>query len=138
MTKKKFQVFTGNKTNVQQHFKEETNINTIVRKFSQGINPANAGSTPMYMDLSEVPEYHQALSQVTETNQKFAKLPAKIRKEFNNSPSQFVDFCQDDKNKPRAIELGLIPEPSILPEKTVTINDLREALKPAEKAEKPE
>jgi phage internal scaffolding protein len=38
----------------------------------------------------------------------FKTLPASIRKEFNNDPSQVIDFLNNPANKDKAIELGLI------------------------------
>lgn len=105
-------------TKVQQGFAEETKLPNIVRKFSNGAPILTNGKEPMYMDISEIPEYHIALSQVMETNQKFAKLPSKIRAEFQNSPSKFVEFCSNPENLERAEELGIVPEGTFVPPST--------------------
>jgi phage internal scaffolding protein len=73
-----------------------------------------------YADVSEVPDLTQALNIVQQAQQAFDSLPAKIRYEFHNDPSQLLKFISDPQNKERAIELGLIekkqqevvPEPS--------------------------
>lgn len=61
-----------------------------------------------YGDFSNVQDYHASMNAVLEANEAFMTLPAKLRKEFNNDPSQLIEFMNDPKNKEKAEELGLI------------------------------
>lgn len=108
----------------QQHQKEESDINTIVRRFGlTGELPKNV-RMPQYGDFTGVTDYHTALNAVVEANEAFMKMPAEIRSRFNNNPEEFVNFCLDDKNRSEAERLGLVKE-----KKSETVPD-----KPAEPA----
>ena len=58
---------------------------------------------------------------VIEAGEMFDALPSRIRKRFNNSPAQLLEFLADTANVSEAISLGLIsapvePEPQSKPE----------------------
>lgn len=101
-------------TKVQQHMKEETDINNIVNKYANGIMPANAGQ-PIYMDLYNAPDFHKAQNLVAEVNQNFQKLPSALRYRFQNSPEQLIKFVENKANLEEAIKLGLVPKPESKP-----------------------
>lgn len=91
---------------------EETDINTIVRRFGitgqlpQGVRP------PQYGDFTGVTDYREALDAVIEADRAFMQMPADVRKRFDNDPARFVDFCSDPGNLEEARKLGLLmPEP---------------------------
>jgi phage internal scaffolding protein len=106
----------------QQHAKEESDINTIVRRFGLTGELPNGVRAPQYGDFTEATDYHTAMNAVISANNAFMTLPADIRARFNNDPGAFVDFCSDDKNREEAKQLGLIvgssnePEPNPAPE----------------------
>lgn len=112
----------GPSTKVQQHFKDESDINHIVRKMNQGQMPLGNSGQPQYLNLNNDMSYHDMLNQVTETKQAFDSLPAKIRGRFNNNPKNMVDFFSDKKNTEEAITLGLIPRPPEAEKTPVVIN----------------
>ena len=104
-------IHTGKETTVQQHFKNETNVSHIVDKFAQtGLLPGNR-KEPQYIDHTQIGDYTEMLSQVTEVQQTFQKFPAKIRAYFQNNPTRFVEFIDNPKNYDKAIELGIIKPP---------------------------
>lgn len=95
----------------QQEFKEECDINQIMRRFKlTGALPTTA-AMPMYGDFSEVTDYMDALNQITFAQQQFAELPALLRERFNHNPGQLLAFLSDSKNRDEAIRLGLLPTP---------------------------
>jgi len=49
----------------------------------------------------------EALNIQIDAQKMFMELPAKVRKEFSNSPYEFLVFMQDEKNADKLIELGL-------------------------------
>lgn len=120
---------------VQQKYKDDSKPSNIVRKFGGQI-PGMPQQQPMFMDLYNVPEYHEALNQVTKVNQDFARLPAKIRNRFQNSPTKLVEFCQDKENLIEAIDLGLVPESARPKPKEPSTPKPQEAAKSAKPAEK--
>lgn len=99
----------------QQHFKDECDINEIVRRFGlTGELPENV-RLPVSGDFTGVTDFQSAMNMVVEAQDAFMQFPAEIRAQFKNDPQQMISFIEDAKNRDAAIEMGLIPRP---PEKT--------------------
>lgn len=95
-------------TLTQQHFKDETDINNILRQFNiTGLLPETPLS-PRYGDFTGISDYHSALNQVIAAEDEFMALPAQIRSRFDNDPAKLIDFLDNVENKTEAINLGLI------------------------------
>lgn len=93
-----------------QSAEAETNINNIMRKYRQGgVVPQRTGA--QYLDVSQSLDYHEAMGFVLNAQQAFDELPSIVRKEFGNDPNAMLQFVLDDRNRERAIELGLIDVP---------------------------
>lgn len=101
-------------TLAQQQFKEECDINTIVKNFGlTGQLPENV-RMPVSGDFTDaVTDYQSALNMVIEADAAFMKLPADVRAEFQNDPQKLLLFLEDDKNRERAVKLGLLVPPSV-------------------------
>lgn len=97
----------------QQQFREESDINTIVKRFNLTGDLPSGVSAPVYGDFLAVTDYHTALNAVIAADGAFMALPAHIRARFNNDAGAFVDFCSDDKNRAEAVSLGLAFAPSL-------------------------
>lgn len=93
-------------TMTQQHFKEECDINNILKKYQETGLLENIGPGA-YMDLMESTDYRQSLHTIMEADAAFQSLPANVRKEFQNDPALFMEFIHDPNNRERGIELGL-------------------------------
>jgi len=93
----------------QQHAKDESDINTIVRRFGLTGELPQGVRMPQYGDFTDATDYHTALNAVRAADEAFLKLPAHIRTRFNNDAGAFVDFCSDDNNRAEAEKLGLVP-----------------------------
>jgi phage internal scaffolding protein len=92
----------------QQHFKDECDINNILRQFNvTGLLPESALS-PRYGDFTGISDYHTALNQVIAAEDEFMSLPAQIRARFNNDPAQLIEFLDKSENFKEAQELGLV------------------------------
>jgi len=105
-------------TRTKQAFKDECDINKIVERFKQTQGPdfldKLAGYvTGTYGDFSNIPDYREALDQVKKAQQMFDALPATVRKEFDNDPAYFLDFCQNPDNNNKLLEMGLLSKPPI-------------------------
>ncbi|WNK14527.1 MAG: internal scaffolding protein [Microvirus sp.] len=99
----------------QQQFAEETDINTIVRRFGlTGQLPENV-NMPSSGDFTTVHDFQSAMNLIRQSEQEFMKLPAEMRKRFEHDPQQLINFLEDGNNRPEAEKLGLINKP---PEKT--------------------
>lgn len=92
----------------QQHFKDECDINNILRQFNiTGLLP-NSPLSPRYGDFTGIGDYHTALNRVIAAQDEFEGLPADIRARFDNDPSKLIEFLDDETNRPEAESLGLV------------------------------
>jgi len=99
-----------------QSARDETDINTIVRRFGvTGMAPGTMRE-PLVGDFTAVPQdYHAAVMLSRRTAEAFAQLPAAVRAKFENDPAAVLDFIADASNREQAIELGLIEKPVASP-----------------------
>jgi phage internal scaffolding protein len=103
-------------TLAQQHFKDECDINNILRQFNiTGLLPENPLS-PRYGDFTGISDYQTALNQVIAAEDEFMRLPADLRARFENDPAQLIEFLENSENKDEAIKLGLVNKPEELPQ----------------------
>lgn len=110
---KRHQIFFDDSSLTKQSFAEEANINTIMRRYEQtGILPDPVTKNKMYGDFSNVTSYQEALDKLALAQSQFDSLPARIRKEFDNSPYKFVEFASNPDNLDAMVEMGLA-EPRI-------------------------
>lgn len=105
----------------KQSFADESNINTILRKYHQtGFFPYY-DKPQLYGDFTNIHDYHTAHNKLIEANNAFNALPSNIRKRFENSPAQFLEFIAEPSNHDEMVELGLAiakpkPDPAPKPE----------------------
>jgi hypothetical protein len=100
----------------QQHFKDECDINNILRQFNiTGLLPEGA-LTPRYGDFTGIGDYHTALNRVIAAEDEFMSLPATLRARFENDPAQLIEFLDNPENKNEAIKLGLVNTTEELPQ----------------------
>lgn len=105
----------------KQCFKDETDINNIMRKFeTTGILPENMRGPGQYGDYSELPSYQESLQVVLDAEERFMQLPAKVRKRFRNDPAELIDFCSNPANLDEMYNLGLAERPTQEPVKVGT------------------
>jgi phage internal scaffolding protein len=98
---------TGDESPVQQHFKDEVDINNIMAKYIRtGIIDHVAAHGMHYGDFEDL-NYHEVMNRITAANQMFMDLPAKIRQRFNNDAGEFINFITNPDNLAEARELGL-------------------------------
>jgi phage internal scaffolding protein len=103
-------------TLAQQHYKDECDINNILRQFNiTGLLPESTLS-PRYGDFSGIGDYHSALNSVLAAETEFMALPAQIRSRFQNDPAQLIDFLDNPDNINEAISLGLVNNTEELPQ----------------------
>lgn len=96
----------------QQQFKDEADINYIVRMYdAQGVIPGQIGAVPrepMFGDFSNLPDNAQeAYNQILEAKANFDNLDVEIRKRFNFDPALFFEFVQNPANVDELVSLGL-------------------------------
>lgn len=85
---------TGPDTIVQQHFSEDADINTIVRRYGiTGQLPLGPGG-PMYGDFSGITDYESARATMARADEAFMQLPPDVRLKFKNDPAELIRFAQ--------------------------------------------
>ena len=102
---------SNDKIRTQQQFKEECDINQIVKRAKRGEGIINKfmdhKDKMIYGDFSKVNTFEQAQQVMIEAEEAFMELPARVRDRFKNEPAELLSFVQDDKNREEAEYLGL-------------------------------
>jgi phage internal scaffolding protein len=105
-----------------QSARDETDINTIVRRFGlTGELPGDI-DMPQSGDYTGVGDFQSAMNIVRAAQEEFMRVPAEIRARFNNDPHRFSEFFNDPVNQDEAIRMGLatrkpdpvVPEPMLV------------------------
>lgn len=94
----------------QQSFRDECDINSILRQFNVTGQLPVGSVQPQYGDFSGITDYQSALNAVMAAQDSFLALPAKVRARFDNDPALFVEFASDEANKDEMKALGLFRE----------------------------
>ncbi|QCQ84577.1 internal scaffolding protein [Blackfly microvirus SF02] len=100
----------------RQEFADECDINVLMAQYEKTgtINHFNS-ATPQYLDLTEMPDdLMGSLAVMKEAELAFMRLPAKVRKEFDNDPLDFTNYALDPNNLDQLREWGLAaPKPVV-------------------------
>lgn len=91
-----------------QSAEEESNINTIVRRFGISGELPGGYAMPQSGDFTNIPDFHTAMNLVRKAQEEFVRVPAEIRARFNNDPGRFMEFFDDPANYDEALKLGLV------------------------------
>lgn len=94
----------------KQSFRDECDINHILRQFNVTGQLPIGSVQPQYGDFSGITDYQSALNAVMAAQDSFLQLPAKVRARFQNDPALFVEFASDEANKDEMKALGLLRE----------------------------
>lgn len=107
-----FAITCPEKTRTIQAGADELNINYIMRKFGQTGELPYGLTQPEYGNFLNVETDFQTLMNLSiEANQHFYDMPSKLRKRFNNDPTEFMSFLQDNNNYDEAVKLGIVIKP---------------------------
>lgn len=80
---------------VQQHLKDEVDVNTIVRRFGITAEMPFGATGGVYGDFTDVTDFESAKARILRAEEGFMKLPAEVRERFANDPGAIVRFAQD-------------------------------------------
>jgi phage internal scaffolding protein len=114
--KLKVELDCGSESMTQQSFKQECDINYILRKARKTglIEHVNTYQGD-YSDVSNVPTYQEAMQVLHDADHAFSTLPSDIRKRFSNNPQEFLDFVHDPVNLDEMKDMGLMkPSPPVV------------------------
>ena len=127
----------GEESLAKQEFREESDINNIMRKYEEHGEIPHVRSGGQFVDCDGPDDYQSALNIVMAAQERFAAMPARIRDRFDNNPELLLRFVADDENYDEAVELGLIEKPieaSVEPEAAEPPPDTSGDVSPAEPA----
>lgn len=110
--RERVQVTFTKPSRTKQSFKNECDVNLIMKKFKKimgedYLNRYNGYVGGQFGDFSQVVDYRTAIEQVRQAQGVFDALPAMIRKRFDNDPASFLDFCQNPANADELVKMGL-------------------------------
>ena len=91
-----------------QSAEEESNINTIVRRFGISGKLPDQVAMPKSGDFSGAPDFHTAMNLVRKAQEEFVRVPADVRARFRNDPQEFMNFFENPDNYTEALKLGLV------------------------------
>lgn len=98
----------------QQHFKDECDIDRILKKYSATgflVDPLAPRREPLFGDFSESMSFMEAQTRIARVREAFDSLPSQLRDRFGNDPYRLLAWCEDPDNAEEAAKLGLLPEP---------------------------
>lgn len=104
----------------KQSFAEESDINTIIRRFKIGQELPVGVRMPTFGDFTFVSTFKEAMDAIALANEAFDAMPADIRSRFHNNPEEFLAFTSDDSNIAEARKMGLVP-PEEVPVPTAAV-----------------
>lgn len=106
----------------QQQFKDECDINNIMKKYqSTGQFLHTTSKQGRYADFSDIKDYQEMLDTVRYADAAFLELPAQVRARFQNNPAELLSFLQDKSNYDEGVKLGLLqPKPTTPTEQPTT------------------
>lgn len=101
-------------TMTRQEFKDECDINLIVRRAARTgylIDPSvvNPNNRPRFGDFSfNSDDFIDAQNMISDAHEMFDSLPADIRAEFANDPYRLLEAIEDPENYDRLVELRIL------------------------------
>lgn len=93
---------------VKRSFKDECDINNIVKRFGITQELPTSFTPPMSGDFTGVGDFHSALNAVVAAEDAFMQMPAALRKRFSHDPQELMLFLANEANRPEAVKLGLV------------------------------
>lgn len=96
-----------------------SNINNIMRNYQRqplgsSLGNPNATRQPVWGNLTSM-SLHDMLNIVTDVQNKFRMLPARVKSRFG-TPYQLIRWIEQPENSKEAVRLGLIHNPELLEE----------------------
>jgi len=80
----------------QQQFKDECDMNRIVKNAMRGIPPKHLNQrVPQYGDFSNIPDLSSAYDAIERAESAFSSLPAELRRELDNDPRNVTQLTED-------------------------------------------
>lgn len=121
----------------QQHFKQECDVNYIVKRYVQtGELEHVSENPPHYGDVADLPkDLFSAYEAVDRAEAAFMDLPSDVRKQLDNDPANLSAWLNNPDNKSAAVRYGLLNQTVLSENTNVEANiDSKVEKKPSESA----
>lgn len=109
----------GERTRTLQSFKDECDVNFIVRQFAGGGQFTHTSKAmPFFADVSEAGTLQESFTAVAEASEEFMGLTSDVRSAAGNDPVQFLRMLEDPDGRAILAEAGLVDrveEPAVIP-----------------------
>lgn len=92
----------------KQSFKKECDINVIMAKYQKTGALSHVNQFAGDYDFAPAISYLEAHALIEQADEMFVALPSTLRNKFDNDPSKFLAFVQDEGNSDEMRELGLL------------------------------
>jgi len=97
------------KSRTQQSDAEQNDLNKMAAKhLSHRVKNGDPNGAQPVFGYVPSETYHEMLNRVTDTQNAFNRLPARVRTKFHNDPAQMLRFVEDKRNYKEARKMGLI------------------------------
>lgn len=97
----------GGEVKTKQSFKDEVNINSIIKRWRDGVPLPEEHRNPTYGDFSDSGSFHEALERIRESEVHWMRLPSEIRAACEQDMGLFLDKVQTEEGLKEMIDLGL-------------------------------
>lgn len=107
-----------------QSEKDNCDINVIMNRYATCGTPLpyrTDGVQAVYADVSELGDYMENYQRCKQAEEMFNALPSALRKELDNNPANLIPFIQNEKNKERCYEYGLLNKPAVEASQTTVV-----------------
>lgn len=111
---------SGDKIRTKQSFKDECDINNLVKSWLRKGEPPPPEDLSLYGDFTDGGDFLHQRNQIAIANAQFAALPSRLRARFDNDPAELLKFALDPANLQEAVELGVVQAPEPEPEPAPT------------------
>jgi len=92
----------------EQAGKETQDINFMAqRAFRNRLKGNPQGREPIFGEVSSL-SYHEQMNMVLDIQNRFNRLPPRVRRQFKNDPYQALKFIEEPSNLKEAVKLGLV------------------------------
>lgn len=106
--RKRVRIFNTEPSMTQQQFKDETDVNNIMRKYIKTGQITHLNNRKgAYADLSDAKHFEEAMTVIARSQQAFEQLPSHVRARFGNDPQQMLSFIHDKNNYDEGVKLGI-------------------------------
>lgn len=107
--------FSEHPSLTKQSFKQECDLNTIMKKYLTTGTIPQGTSMARYGDFSEAEDFYEAQLVILQAESQFSALPSSVRERFKNNPALLLEFIENKDNLAEAQKLGLLKKEAPAP-----------------------